>query len=81
MLEAGGRGVHAALLAVLQVHHAATGGSLAEHSASFGEAAAQVDVLALLALGTAWLDGRRRGRSCAGAGACWAGWHWLAGRG
>ena len=48
-----------ALLVLLQVHHAATGGSLALQATSFGEAAAQVDALALLALGTAWLDRRR----------------------
>jgi uncharacterized membrane protein len=58
VLEAGALAFVAVLL-LLQIHHAATRGSLDALDTGFGEAAAQVDALGLLALGVAWLDRRR----------------------
>ena len=58
VLEAGALAFVAALV-LLQVHHAANGGSLDVLNPTFGEAAVQVDALALLALGVAWLNGHR----------------------
>lgn len=54
----GGALAFVAALVLLQVHHAANGGVLDLLAPTFGEAAAQVDALGLLALGTAWLHGR-----------------------
>ena len=57
VLEGGALAFVAALI-LLQVHHAANGGLLGLLDPTFGEAAAQVDALGLLALGTAWLHRR-----------------------
>ncbi|MGI4954116.1 MAG: DUF2339 domain-containing protein [Janthinobacterium lividum] len=54
----GGALAFVAALVLLQVHHTANGGLLGLLDPTFGEAAAQVDALGLLALGTAWLHGR-----------------------
>lgn len=58
VLEAGAL-AFVALLVLLQIHHAATGGSLALLAPSLAETAAQVDALGVLALGVSWLDRRR----------------------
>jgi len=58
VLEAGALAFVTVLL-LLQIHHAATRGSLDAFETGFGEAALQVDALGLLALGAAWLDRRR----------------------